>query len=82
MLVTSRSAAEYRAMFDLSREDVATGTVLDCCAGGSSFVAETEGRVVAVDPAYSLGARDLAARVDAGLRAGDRIIDDHADSFE
>lgn len=81
MLVTSRSAAEYRAMFGLAPEDP-TGSVLDCCAGGSSFAAETEGRVLAVDPAYALGRRELAARVRRGLDEGDRMIDRNADRFE
>jgi hypothetical protein len=81
MLVTSRSAAEYHAMFDLTPGDLA-GPVLDCGAGGSSLAADTEGGVVAVDPAYVLGRHDLAVRVRAGLRDGDRIIDAHADRFD
>ncbi|MBO0878007.1 MAG: hypothetical protein J2P19_31920, partial [Pseudonocardia sp.] len=69
MLVTSRSAAEYHAMFDLTPADLAAVSVLDCCAGGSSFAAETAGAVasgrnggwvVAVDPAYAAGRRSLA----------------------
>jgi SAM-dependent methyltransferase len=82
VLVTSRSAAEYRAMFDLAPEDLATGSVLDCCAGGSSFAAETDGRILAIDPAYALGRDALAVRVRAALHEGDRIIDQHADRFE
>jgi hypothetical protein len=81
VLVTSRSAAEYRAMFDLTPDDLA-GSVLDCCAGGSSFAAETGGRVIAVDPAYALGPAELAVRVRAALDDGDRIIDRNADRFE
>ncbi|GAA5141341.1 methyltransferase domain-containing protein [Pseudonocardia adelaidensis] len=81
MFVSSRSAAEYRAMFDLVPEDLA-GSVLDCSAGGSSFTAETDGRVVAVDPAYVIGRSELAARLRAGLDEADRIIDDNADRFE
>jgi SAM-dependent methyltransferase len=81
MLVTSRSAAEYRAMFDLDPEDLVAGSVLDCCAGGSSFAAETDGRIVAIDPAYALGRHDLAVRVRAALHEGDRIIHQHADRF-
>ena len=81
MLVTSRSAAEYRAMFDLTPEDL-TGPVVDCCAGGSSFAAETNGRVVAVDPAYALGPDELAVQVRTGLVEGDRMIEQNADRFE
>ncbi|WP_037064263.1 methyltransferase domain-containing protein [Pseudonocardia acaciae] len=82
MLVTSRSAAEYRAMFDLTATDLAAGSVLDCCAGGSSFAAETGARVVAVDPAYAIGRRALAETVLSGLRDGDRIIDRNRERFE
>lgn len=81
MLVTSRSAAEYRAMFDLAPDDL-TGSVLDCCAGGSSFAAETDGRIVAVDPAYAMGTEELAVRVRMALDEGDRMIDRNADRFE
>ncbi|TWF81922.1 methyltransferase family protein [Pseudonocardia hierapolitana] len=81
MLVTSRSAAEYHAMFDLTPDDLA-GPILDCCAGGASFAAETGGRVVAVDPAYALGPGELAVRVRTGLDEGDRMIERNADRFE
>jgi hypothetical protein len=81
VLVTSRSAAEYRAMFDLTPGDL-TGSVLDCCAGGSSFAAETDGRVVAVDPAYAMGSEELAVQVRVALDEGDRMIDRNADRFE
>lgn len=82
MLVTSRSAAEYRAMFGLAPMDLAGRTVLDCCAGGSSFAAETGTRVAAVDPAYALDRHDLAKRVEASLHDGDQIIDTHAEYFD
>lgn len=89
MLVTSRSAAEYHAMFDLTPADLVAASVLDCCAGGSSFAAETAvaaerngGWVVAVDPAYAAGRRLLAERLWTGLREGDRLIDRHAEHFE
>ncbi len=55
VLITARSAQEYRAFFDLTDADLA-GRVLDCCAGASSFTATVNhhgGRVVALDPAYS-----------------------------
>jgi hypothetical protein len=81
MLVTSRSSVEYGAMFDLAPADLA-GSVLDCGGGGSSFAADTLGRVVALDPAYGLAGRDIAMRVRAALRDGDRIIDEHADRFD
>lgn len=68
-------------MFDLTPDDLA-GSVLDCCAGGSSFAAETGGRIVAVDPAYAMGRDELAVRVRAALDEGDRMIDRNADRFE
>ena len=82
VLITSRSAAEYAAMFGLAAGDPAAGSVLDCCAGGSSFTAESGARAAAVDPAYALGRRELAARVQAALPDGDRMISDHAGSFD
>ncbi|NNH68744.1 methyltransferase domain-containing protein [Nocardia uniformis] len=81
MLVTSRSATEYRAMFDLSERDMA-GRILDCCSGGSSFAAETGDQVLAVDLAYALGPEAVAERVRMAIREGDDMIDAHADQFE
>ncbi|HET9141408.1 methyltransferase domain-containing protein [Actinophytocola sp.] len=82
MLITSRAAQEYRAMFDLTDADL-SGSVLDCCAGGSSFVAESAGkRVMAVDPAYRLGPVALAGRVLAALGDGERMIEAHRDRFD
>jgi SAM-dependent methyltransferase len=82
MLVTSRSAAEYRAMFDLSPSDLADASILDCCAGGSSFTAETQSFVVAADPAYASDRATLAAAAHNGRVDGDRMIEDNADRFE
>jgi hypothetical protein len=81
LLITSRSAAEYRAMFGLTTAEEAAA-VLDCCAGGSGFAAETAARVVAVDPAYALGRNDLAGRVRAALHDGDQIIGANAKHFD
>ena len=81
MLITSRSAAEYRAMFGLTMAEEAAA-VLDCCAGGSGFAAETAARVVAVDPAYALGRNYLADRVRAALHDGDQIIGANAEHFD
>jgi ubiquinone/menaquinone biosynthesis C-methylase UbiE len=78
MVITSRSAAEYQAMFDLP--DLTGTSVLDCCAGASSFAAETPARVVAVDPAY--GQAGLAADVAAGLRSVENIIAGNEEHFD
>jgi cation transport regulator ChaB len=81
MLVTSRSYAEYEAMFDLTE---LPDSILDCCAGGSSFTAEAAARgvdAVAVDQAYELPTPDLVDTVRRSLPAGAQIVDQHAASF-
>lgn len=81
MLVTSRSYAEYEAMFDLTE---LPGSVLDCCAGGAGFTAEAAARgvdAIAVDPAYELPAAELVDTVRRSLPAGGAIVDEHADRF-
>ncbi|MET7278018.1 hypothetical protein ABZS29_07265 [Kribbella sp. NPDC005582] len=81
MLVTSRSYAEYEAMFDLTE---LPASVLDCSAGGSSFTAEAAARgvdVVAVDPAYELSMPELVDTVRRSLPVGSEIVDTHADKF-
>lgn len=83
MLVTARSFAEYEAMFDLAEPEL-SGSVLDCCAGISGFVAELAGRGgrgIAADPAYARPRTELNAVVDASLHEVDRIVDSHADRF-
>jgi hypothetical protein len=81
LLVTSRSYAEYEAMFDLTE---LPGSVLDCCAGGAGFTAEAAARgvdAIAVDPTYELPAAELVDAVRRGLPAGAAIVDKHADRF-
>jgi hypothetical protein len=81
LLVTSRSYAEYEAMFDLTE---LPGSVLDCCAGGAGFTAEAAARgvdAIAVDPAYELPAAELVDTVRRSLPAGGAIVDEHADRF-
>lgn len=54
VLVSARSLAEYRAMFDLTDADLAGG-VLDCPGGAASFTAEARREgidVTTVDPTY------------------------------
>jgi hypothetical protein len=70
-------------MFDLTSADLASATVLDCSAGGSSFVAEGgAARAVAVDPGYALPPDELAESVWAGLDSGNRMIAEHAEHFD
>lgn len=62
MLVSSRSLAEYRAMFALTAADLER-SIMDCPGGASSFTAELSaagGRVVAADPTYARPAREVA----------------------
>lgn len=81
MLVTSRSYAEYEAMFDLKE---LPDSVLDCCAGGAGFTAEAAARgvdAVAVDPAYELDHPELVDSVRKSLPATSGIVDEHQGSF-
>jgi len=81
MLVTSRSFAEYEAMFDLT---TMPASVLDCCAGGSGFTAEAARRGVdamAADPVYELPAVELVEAVRRSAPAAYGIIQNNADHF-
>ena len=81
MLVTSRSYAEYEAMFDLVE---LPESVLDCCAGGAGFTAEAAARgvdAIAADPAYELDHAELVDSVRRSLPATSGIVDEHAGSF-
>ncbi|WP_410786203.1 hypothetical protein [Kribbella sp. C-35] len=81
MLVTSRSYAEYEAMFDLKE---LPDSVLDCCAGGSGFTAEAAARgvdAIAADPAYELDHPELVDSVRRSLPATSGIIGEHEGSF-
>ncbi|WP_136520388.1 MULTISPECIES: methyltransferase domain-containing protein [Cellulomonas] len=82
MLVSSRSAEEYRAFFALTDDDLA-GRVLDCSAGASGFTAALGAAgadVTAVDPTYvdRDALRDEVARSAA---AGVALVDAHDDRF-
>lgn len=82
MLVTSRSAEEYHAMFDLTPDDLTDRRILDCSAGASSLTAETRAFVVAVDPVYGRGIDVVTAEARDGLVLGDEMIAEHAHRFE
>jgi SAM-dependent methyltransferase len=84
VLVTSRSYAEYVAMFDLDEASLAGARVLDCSAGAADFTAEARARhadAVAVDPAYALARDVLAETARASLDSGNAIAAQHADRF-
>ncbi|MFZ0160377.1 MAG: hypothetical protein WAL50_15230 [Kineosporiaceae bacterium] len=83
MLVTSRSLAEYRAMFSLTDADL-TGRLLDCCAGAASLVAEVSaagGHAVAADPVFARGPAQVEAAVRESLAGGQQLVDDHEAQF-
>jgi SAM-dependent methyltransferase len=80
MLITSRSAAEYRAMFDLT--DPLTGSILDCCAGGAGFTAEAGVAAVALDSVYAQGQAKLAEMVRTGQQGASAISYANAEHFD
>lgn len=92
VLVSARSLAEYRAMFDLTDVDLA-GSVLDCPGGAASFTAEARHEgvdVVAVDPTYpppgpaverGRGLRQLGEHATAEAERGAAWARDHAGDF-
>ncbi|MEU8901006.1 methyltransferase domain-containing protein [Nocardia sp. NPDC048505] len=60
-LVSARSLAEYRAIFELTDADL-QGRILDCPGGAASFTVEASAlgaRVTAADPIYSRSAQRL-----------------------
>ena len=82
-LVSSRSFAEYRAMFDLSDADLA-GRLLDCPGGGASFTAAVcarGGDATAADPVYATPSGDLVHRLDGELRRGSAWATAHAHRY-
>lgn len=80
MLITSRSATEYRAMFDLA--DLDTDSVLDCCGGGASFTAEVGGAAVALDSVYARGRAALAELIRTGQQGASAISYANAEHFD
>ncbi|MGW3346927.1 methyltransferase domain-containing protein [Nonomuraea rubra] len=83
MIMSSRSFAEYRAMFALGERDL-DGVVLDCAGGASGFVAEAAAmgvRALAADPLYAHGAGVLADRLAADLEQGNAMISANAERF-
>ena len=83
MLVTSRSFEEYVALFALDPHRL-PGRVLDCSAGASGFVAGATGRgvdAVGVDPAYRLGAAELAGSAGEGLAGAAAVVAANPDRF-
>lgn len=85
MLITSRSLAEYRAMFALSDDDL-RATILDCPGGASSATAEINaagGNARAADPLYGRGltAAQLAELAQAETDRGNAYVRAHPDQY-
>jgi SAM-dependent methyltransferase len=84
MLMSSRSLAEYRAMFTLSRSDLGR-RILDCPGGAASLTAEVSragGAAVACDPVYgNRDVDDLSAAARAEIERGNLFILDHPDQY-
>jgi SAM-dependent methyltransferase len=85
MLVSSRSLAEYRAMFALTDSDLRR-RILDCPGGTASFTAEVNdagGDVTACDPIYAQHTPDeLAALSVSETRRGNRYVRAHPQQYQ
>ncbi len=84
LLLSARSLAEYRPMFDLTDAELSTLELLDCPGGAGSFGAEVRalgGSVVSVDPVYTQPREALVARAAADLGRGNRYTATHAGHF-
>lgn len=84
MLISSRSLAEYRAMFALTENDLRQ-RILDCPGGASSFTAEVTaagGDATACDPIYATATPDELARLAlAEVDRGNTYVRAHLDGF-
>ncbi|PZG14274.1 hypothetical protein [Nonomuraea aridisoli] len=83
MIMSSRSFAEYRAMFAIGDQEL-HGVILDCGGGASGFVAEAAAmgaRALASDPLYALGVDVIIDRLSADLDQGNAMISANADRF-
>ncbi|MEU4650609.1 hypothetical protein [Nocardia fluminea] len=84
ILVSSRSLAEYQAMFALTDDDLER-RILDCPGGAAGFTAEVSrrgGEVTACDVAYfGDGLERVAATAVAEADRGNRYVREHADAY-
>lgn len=83
MLVSSRSLAEYQAMFALTDADLAR-SILDCPGGAASFTAEVTdagGQVLACDPIYDRPTQAIVDLSKADMRRAQRYQQEHPDSY-
>jgi hypothetical protein len=83
MLVSSRSLAEYRAMFALTEADLAR-SILDCPGGAASFTAEVTGaggQVMACDPIYDKPTQAIADLSKSDMQRAQRYQQEHPDGY-
>lgn len=83
MLVSSRSLAEYRKMFQLTAHDL-TRSIVDCPGGAASFTAEVNeagGRVTACDPLYGEDAAAIGELSFADMRRANRYQRENPDEY-
>ncbi|NLU81506.1 methyltransferase domain-containing protein [Rhodococcus sp. HNM0569] len=85
MLISSRSLAEYKAMFNLTESDLSR-RILDCPGGAAGFTSAVNGLggdVTACDMAYFDGdAEQFAGIVAAETDRGNRYIRAHAEHYD
>ncbi|MFD3596524.1 hypothetical protein ACFWU5_27725 [Nocardia sp. NPDC058640] len=83
-LVSARSLAEYRAMFQLSDDELSGRRILDCPGGAASFAAEAAelgAQVTAIDPIYATAPLELAARATPETERAVAWAHAHADRY-
>ncbi len=85
ILISSRSLAEYRAMFALTDDDLVR-RILDCPSGAAEFTAEVcrlGGDVTACDIAYADdGIDEVAATAVAEAERGNQYVRAHEDLYK
>lgn len=84
IIVSSRPADEYRAMFGLELADVLAGPVLDCPGGAGGFGADVRargGEAVSVDPVYAWPPEQVVTSARAGLERGLAYLERNRDSY-
>jgi hypothetical protein len=70
ILISARSLADYRLMFNLTDDDLRGGPILDCPAGAGTFAVEARARggvVVSADPLYAAPLAEVGARSGASI---------------
>ncbi|MCP2293243.1 class I SAM-dependent methyltransferase [Nocardia amikacinitolerans] len=83
-LISARSLAEYRAIFDLADTDLRGRRILDCPGGAASFAAEAAvlgAQVTATDPIYAKPATELRELARTETERGSAYAGAHHDRY-